>query len=54
MYDGEEISEAENKGREVGNTTRIKHDYRDEIWNQEQFTYDLKLQDFVGVSESRS
>jgi hypothetical protein len=35
----------------VGNATGIKHDYCNETWNQEEFTYDPKPQEFIGVSE---
>jgi hypothetical protein len=42
MYDAMEFNNVESEGGEIGNATGIKHDYCDETWNQEQFTYDSK------------
>jgi hypothetical protein len=47
-----ESSDAENNGGKFKNETSIKHEYRDDTWKQEHFTYDTKLQDFVRVLES--
>jgi hypothetical protein len=45
------FSDIESDCEEVGNATGIKHDYCDETWKQDQFTYDPKPQEFVGVSK---
>jgi hypothetical protein len=37
-----DFSDIESDGEEACNATRIKHDYRDETWKQDQFTYDMK------------
>jgi hypothetical protein len=50
MYETGNYSEIESDGEDVGNATRIKHDYRDETWKRNQFTYDPKPQRFLGVS----
>jgi hypothetical protein len=42
MYEARKINNVESEGGEIGNATGIKHDYCDETWNQEQFTYDSK------------
>ena len=52
MYNGGKFSDVEIEGGEVGNATRINHDYHDETWNQEHFTYDPKPQNFIGVFKS--
>jgi hypothetical protein len=51
MYDVVEFSDVESEGRKLENGTGIKHAYRNDTWNREQFTYDPKLQEFVGVSK---
>ena len=51
MYEAGEFNDTKRDGGEVGNAIGIKNGYLDEIWNHEQFTYDLKAQDFVGVLE---
>jgi hypothetical protein len=33
MYKIENFSDIESDDKEIGNATRIKHDYRDETWN---------------------
>jgi hypothetical protein len=52
MYETGDFSEIESDGVEVGNATRIKHDYHDKTWKQDQLTYDPKPQEFLGVLES--
>ena len=41
-YEAGDFSNIESHGEEVDNATGIKHEYRDETWKQDQFTYDPK------------
>jgi hypothetical protein len=45
-----ESSDLESDGGDFKNENGIKYVYRDNMWKQEHFTYDPKLQEFVGMS----
>jgi hypothetical protein len=45
------LSDVESDGGNLKNGGGIKYVYRDNTWKQEHFTYDMKPQDFIGVSE---
>jgi hypothetical protein len=44
-YDSED---EDDKNMGDGVIDALKHKYRDETWSQRSFTYDPKLQDFIG------
>jgi hypothetical protein len=51
IYEEEGLSDDESDGGDFDNGSGIKYTYRDDTWKQDNFTYDLKPQDFIGVSE---
>lgn len=50
FYGNVECNDEENDGRDLGNANGIKHMYHHDTWKYEQFTYDPKPHEFVGVS----
>jgi hypothetical protein len=51
FYDDMESSDIHSNGGDLKNINGIKYVYGDDTWNQKQFIYDPKPQEFVGVSE---
>jgi hypothetical protein len=51
IYEEDGVSDVESEGGDLDNGGSIKYVYRDETWKQEYFTYDLKPQEFIKVSE---